>query len=705
MVVRKLLFLACATLMSCDKVTKSVHGTSWVAAPRIVRSTSLDSTEFSLADSVFAKATQSGLVVDSQIVQFSKHSISLVIPNEDICHFTLIGYRAGRLDTVWYGSGILSPSIDSASAQSIAVSSGSWLEVPVFSLVSGAYNGTQMLIVKAPNGKYLVDSVNGEQRKIRVQVDSILLDTSSLVVARLLSGDDGFRGRAAVETLSIHLVKPMISSAQAEFNSGSMLSARSPSGDSLEYSLDSARMVWNFYTSSVSVGSKGYFWVRSKYKGAFSDCVGGHFQPMNDDSLPHFSIPGGNYRNETSLAIKAPDGRKVYWSINGGLWSGGVNSTTLKFDTFSIIRAHLDTLAVTPPSEIAETLSVHLVAPTLSLLPGTLRTAKIVTATSPSGDSLEYSTSSTKTNWKAYVSAVGIDSSTYFWVRATYKGVKSDTVGGAYVLKSDSTDQGMKLIPSGSFKVQDENGNGVTTTITGFLMDSTEVTQAKFASTMNFNPSAFLQVNADSLAVYPVEKVSWFDAVAYCNTRSKNEGYDTVYNYSSVTKSGNSITDMGGFSYNLSKNGYRLPTDAEWEYAYRAGTTADYYWGSVTDNTTTLRYGWFDPTSALSLMTTHSVARLIKNAWGLYDMAGNVAEFTQDWYSDSFPTPRSGNKAADPTGPTSEASDYEGMRVVRGGSWGSAAYVYLSASGSRSQADQASKSQNIGFRCVRRLSN
>ncbi|MBI4778028.1 SUMF1/EgtB/PvdO family nonheme iron enzyme, partial [Candidatus Desantisbacteria bacterium] len=133
---------------------------------------------------------------------------------------------------------------------------------------------------------------------------------------------------------------------------------------------------------------------------------------------------------------------------------------------------------------------------------------------------------------------------------------------------------------------------------------------------------------------------------------------DTVYSYTSIS----GIPGLGSIAYNLSKNGYRLPTEAEWEYACRAGTTTAYYWSDTWDTATANQYSW---NYSNSNRTTHAVGTKTANAWGLYDMAGNVREWCNDWrgaYSSDAQT--------DPSGPVGGS-----YRVLRGGCYGDFDYL------------------------------
>ena len=206
-------------------------------------------------------------------------------------------------------------------------------------------------------------------------------------------------------------------------------------------------------------------------------------------------------------------------------------------------------------------------------------------------------------------------------------------------------------------------------TVSSFYMGRYLVTQKEYKEVMGDNPSYY---KGDDL---PVENISWFDAVEYCNKLSEKEGLTPAY---TVSGSGKDRV----VTWNRQANGYRLPTEAEWEYACRAGTTTVYNTGlTMTDNT-----GWY---SHNSNGRTQPVGQKPANAWGLYDMHGNVREWCWDWHGNY----RS-SRQTDPAGPTSGT-----FRVSRGGSWNSGGQYLRSAY--RSFADPSVSGSFLGFRVVR----
>jgi formylglycine-generating enzyme required for sulfatase activity len=238
--------------------------------------------------------------------------------------------------------------------------------------------------------------------------------------------------------------------------------------------------------------------------------------------------------------------------------------------------------------------------------------------------------------------------------------------------------QCMRLIHGGTFQMGQvgiaEPVHSVT--LSAFWIDTTPVTQADYAALMGKNPSHF---KGDTRR--PVEQVSWGDAALYCNQRSKQFGLDTVYSYSAIV--GGPNMPLIGLVIDLSKNGYRLPTEAQYEYALRAGTSTNCFWGA--DSSAGGNYAWYYYNSD---STTHPVATKLPNPWGLYDMAGNVWEWCNDWYEWQYSTA----SQPDPVGPATGTN-----RVLRGGSWYDNLGFY---SASRLGERPGEANFLFGFRCV-----
>jgi formylglycine-generating enzyme required for sulfatase activity len=228
--------------------------------------------------------------------------------------------------------------------------------------------------------------------------------------------------------------------------------------------------------------------------------------------------------------------------------------------------------------------------------------------------------------------------------------------------------------------------------VNSFYMGKYLVTQKEYQEVMGTNPSNF---KGDNL---PVEMVSWYDAIEYCNKRSQREGLTPAYTIDKSRSDPNNQQERDTLrwlvTWNRNANGYRLPTEAEWEYACRAGTTTPFNTGN---NITTgnANYDGNNPYNNNAKgefrRKTTPVGSFAPNPWGLYDMHGNVFEWCWDWYG-SYPSwPQ-----IDPRGAVSGS-----YRVLRGGSWD---YIGSSLrSASRLYFDPSGRVYAYGFRLVRSL--
>ena len=214
---------------------------------------------------------------------------------------------------------------------------------------------------------------------------------------------------------------------------------------------------------------------------------------------------------------------------------------------------------------------------------------------------------------------------------------------GTYVMGSPQGEEGHD---------SDETQHQVTISH-GFWLGKYEVTQSQWESVMGSNPSLFPGANR------PVEAVSWEDV----------QDFIAALN-----------TGKGGAAE------YRLPTESEWEYACRAGTTSRFYWGEDSDETTIDSHAWYNGNSSAE---THAVGEKLPNVWGLYDISGNVFEWCQDRYG-----PYPSGPVTDPQGPSSGI-----LRVARGGSWAHVPSACRSAE--RLSAPVDVQFSDIGLRLVR----
>jgi formylglycine-generating enzyme required for sulfatase activity len=196
----------------------------------------------------------------------------------------------------------------------------------------------------------------------------------------------------------------------------------------------------------------------------------------------------------------------------------------------------------------------------------------------------------------------------------------------------------------------------------GFFMQEHEVTMEEYASVMGDIPG--ISINSDN-ASFPVEKILWNEAVQYCQALSERE------------QAAGRLP--AGYAY-------RLPTEAEWEYACRAGTTTRYSFGDDMGYSAIVTNDWCNNSSYYH---PNSVGKKIPNPWGLYDMHGNVMEWCSDYWKEGHP----GGEVTDPKGPLSGSN-----KVVKGGGYHS--WPKYARSAYRTSASPGARQGALGFRVV-----
>lgn len=247
--------------------------------------------------------------------------------------------------------------------------------------------------------------------------------------------------------------------------------------------------------------------------------------------------------------------------------------------------------------------------------------------------------------------------------------------GGTYMMGSPDSE---------SWRSEDEQEHGVT--VSDFYISAYEVTQEEYIEIMDDNPSSF---TGNQL---PVENITWLETVAYANARSEKDGLTPCYKIN-----GQNV------DWNRSADGYRLPTEAEWEYACCGGTTTPFNTETSVSDEEANYYGHYpyqiednyfsqdslETKPGVYRETTIAVGSFNANKFGLYDMHGNVSEWVWDYYGE-YPA----EEVENPTGPTTGT-----LRIYRGGGWNDFAKNLRSAYRATLPADQ--KSPSIGIRLVR----
>ena len=259
---------------------------------------------------------------------------------------------------------------------------------------------------------------------------------------------------------------------------------------------------------------------------------------------------------------------------------------------------------------------------------------------------------------------------------------KAETSGPREV----TTQSGIEMVylPGGEFLMGSNQGEpdeapAHKVQVSSFLMDKFEVTHEMFAKAQLPNPSHWQDQPRK-----PVERVRWRDAKQYCNERSLLEGLRVCYDEKTPD-----------WDCNPTASGYRLPTEAEWEYACRAGTDGVYDFG-MPDKLR--QYAWFGGNAEEK---THAVGQKKPNRWGIHDLYGNVSEWCEDVYSPAYYRE---SAAVDPHGPANPGKDVK--RVMRGGNWKASAEMCRATlrQGQRTgDTDACFFTDYGGFRCVRRV--
>ncbi len=249
-----------------------------------------------------------------------------------------------------------------------------------------------------------------------------------------------------------------------------------------------------------------------------------------------------------------------------------------------------------------------------------------------------------------------------------------------------------------------------------FLVDTTEVTQGEYDSLMKKTYAGYVTPQQWSVlygkgARYPVYAVSWDDAALFCNARSKRDQFDTAYSYTGITGTPGSKCKLKDVQFKLLNFGYRLLTEAEWEYCARSWLQTDYWW---TKNAAD--YRGQDSIPGIDLYAicaqnswnrgagnegfgTHTVDSLKANFYFLYGMVGNVSE----WCNDLF-APYQWGTVQNPIGDPDWTTESAKTHVIRGGNWGSTVY-YLRSANRYFYAPGENKDIFIGFRTMRVIEN
>ena len=425
-------------------------------------------------------------------------------------------------------------------------------------------------------------------------------------------------------------------------------------------------------------------------------------------AAPSFNPPGGGtYTTAQNVTIScATEGATIFYSIDGSTpsipYSGPVNiaaTATLKAKasksgwTDSQITSAVYTIDLEPNT---------VATPTFNLPGGSYTSAQSVQIScSTSGAVIRYTTNGAEPTESSptYSNPINVSSTTTIKAKGFKDGwTPSATASETYTISAPPPPVQMIYVPGGTFTMGDTRGQGAsdelpthTVTLNSFYIGKFEVTQAEYSQ--NMQPGSSWTSGYGLGDNYPAYYVSWYVILKYCNLRSIAEGLTPCYtingstnpaNWGAVPTSNDSTWNAAICNWNA--NGYRLPTEAEWEYAARGASNNpdNLYSGSDDINAV----AWYGSNSGY---ISHPVGTKAPNGIGTYDMSGNLYEWCWDWYSSSYYNSSPQNN---PTGPARGSA-----RVRRGGGWSSSAFYCRVAR--RNSYYPSDSGGNIGFRLCR----
>lgn len=586
------------------------------------------------------------------------------------------------------------------------------IATPTFNILGGDYSSVQRVSIScATEGATIHYTTDGKDPTSSSRIYSGFIELRTITTLKAKAFKNGWSSSdIASATYTIVILE---NAAIPTFNppGGDYLTAQSvfiscaTAGATIRYTTngvepDSSSAI---YTGPISINSSGLLSAKA-FKSGWNESETAQAMYIISDTqtlaTPVFYPPGGTYDTAQSINIICASAEAtIRYTTNGSnptlasaVYNGPIDisrNTTLKAKAFRIGWMDSAIASASYTINVAETVAT----PTFSPSGGSNYVAQTVfISCATNGAIIRYTTNGSDPGPSSmlYTNPISIQHDTTLKARAyKYLYLASDIASAEYSIVPAE----FVLIPGGTFTMGDTRQGAESSelpihsvTLSSFYLDRYEVTQAEYYAVMGDNPGEDYGLGTN----YPAYYVSWYAALKYCNLRSLAEELSPVYNILGSTNPddwgiipSSSNASWNAVICNWNANGYRLPTEAEWEYAARGGSsTPDYlYSGSDAINTV----AWYIANASSSNL----VGSKAPNALGLYDMSGNVYEWCWDLY-DSY----SSSPATNPHGPNSQAGRFERLR--RGGYWESiASYCRTSFRGFN---DPSSAFKGTGFR-------
>ncbi len=548
---------------------------------------------------------------------------------------------------------------DSSVAQAIYTITGT-VPTPSFSPEAGPYTASQNVTISCSLAgttiRYTTDGSAPSQSHGTVYSGPVIVNTTrTLKAIAYKAGWDDSAVASGEYIISGTIATPTFSPAPGTYTSAQNVSISCLlSGATIRYTTNGdnpSQTVGTVYETPVPVSATTTLKAIA-YKASWldSNIATGLYTITGTVSAPTFSPATGTYTAAQSVSLSAvPSGSTIIYTTDNSTptaTNGATYTSPISVSANTTIKAYarktdwLDSGV----SSAAYTITGKVAAPTFSPGGGTYVTGKsVIMNSTTTGATIRYTTNGdtpTRTTGAVYSTPVSVPSTKTLKAIA-YKTdwLDSDVTTADYEITGlDMVEVQGGIFMMGSAGAYTSDATPVHEVgVSTFFMGKHELTQAEYEDVMASNPSAHKN------SQFPVDNVSWYDAVEFCNALSRKEGKTPVY-----TVDGTNVT------IDMSRNGYRLPTEAEWGFAARGGNFSNGY--TYAGSNTLSEVAWYGEGY---YSNPHPVEQKSPNELGLYDMGGNILEWCQDWYASSFEA----GPQTDPSGPSTGTA-----RVLSGAS-------------------------------------